>query len=247
MRRPWWPSARTVLGVLAVNFFHLGSTDLLRHILDKSEMFIKVFCLHREHVFLVAWCVTNVEGNETVMQLLIANRQKSHDNWLRVGGPGHNTNSLAGGESARTAEGDGRGKKILNVRVAAVNDLPNLAFTWKRRWFAHDTNCRLTVLLTQTQPIGFGAVDFCVHDAIFSLNLKRVNPIFMGLVGMPRCGVRLVGTARCAVRNWVQRHAARAEGALIPNAVWLASWRLRREIVSQNKSPSPRSSRRSQT
>jgi hypothetical protein len=32
----------------------------------------------------------------------------------------------------------------LNVRVAAVRDLPNLAYTRKRCWFAHDTNCGLT-------------------------------------------------------------------------------------------------------
>src|SRR5476649_1207525 len=103
-------------------------------------MFIKVSCLHREPVFLVAWCVTNVGGNETFMQLIIANRQKTHNHWLRVGGPGHDTNPLAGGESARTAEGDGRGEKILNLRIAAVSDLPNLASTWKRCWFAHDEN-----------------------------------------------------------------------------------------------------------
>jgi hypothetical protein len=93
-------------------------------------MFIKVSCLHREHVSLVAWRVTNVEWNETVMQLLIADRQKSHHNGLRVGGLCLNADTLASGEPARAAEGDGRGKKILNVRVAAVNDLPNLAFKW---------------------------------------------------------------------------------------------------------------------
>ena len=83
---------------------------VLGQILDKSEMFVEVFCRHREHVCLVAWCVANVGGDETFMQFIIANRQKTHNDWLRVGGLGHNTNSLANGESARTAQGDGRGK-----------------------------------------------------------------------------------------------------------------------------------------
>ena len=108
----------------------IGSSDVSGHILDKSEMFVEVSCRHREHVFLVARCVANVGGNETFMQLIIANRQKTHNDWLRIGGLGHNTNPLASGESAGTAEGDGRGKKILNLRVAAVSDLPNLASTW---------------------------------------------------------------------------------------------------------------------
>src|SRR5690242_17080540 len=114
-------------------------------------MFIKVFCFNRERVFLVAWCVANVGGNEAFMQFIIANRQKAHSHWLRVGGPGHDTNPLASGEPARTAEGDGRGKKIMNLRIAAVSDLPNLASTGKRCRFAHETNYCLTIILAQTQ------------------------------------------------------------------------------------------------
>ena len=95
-------------------------------------MFTEVSCLHRERVFLVTWCISNVGGNQTVMQLVIANWQKTHNNWLRIGGPGCNTNAFASGQSARTAEGNGRGKKILDLRIAAVNDLPNLASTRKR-------------------------------------------------------------------------------------------------------------------
>src|ERR1700690_725214 len=129
----------------------VGSGDASGHILDESEMFVEVSCRHREHVCLVAWCVANVGGDETFMQLVIANRQKTHHDWLRIGDPGYNTNALASGESARTAEGDGRGKKILNLRIAAVSDLPNLASTRKRCWFAHDTNCGLTSGLTLSQ------------------------------------------------------------------------------------------------
>jgi len=66
------------------------------------------------------------------MQLIIANWQKTHNHWRRIRGFGHDTNSLASGKSARTTEGDGRCEKILNLRVAAVNDLPNLAFTRER-------------------------------------------------------------------------------------------------------------------
>jgi hypothetical protein len=29
----------------------------------------------------------------------------------------------------------------VNLRLAAVSDLPNLASAKKRSWFAHDTNC----------------------------------------------------------------------------------------------------------
>jgi hypothetical protein len=41
------------------------------------------------------------------------------------------------------------------------------------------------VLLAQSQPILFGAVVLWVHDAILSLNLKRVNLIFNGLRQKP--------------------------------------------------------------
>jgi len=95
-------------------------------------MFIKVFRFHRKRIFLVAWGVPNVEGNEAVMQFIIAKRQKTYDRWLPVGGLGHDPNTLARRELARTAESDGRGKKILNVCVAAIDDLPNLTST--RNW-----------------------------------------------------------------------------------------------------------------
>src|SRR6266704_627950 len=100
----------------------------LGHILDQSEMLIKVSCLHREHVLLVARCVTYVGGHKAIMQLIIADWQKTYIHWLRIGGLGHNTNPLASGKSARTAEGDGRVEKVLNLRIAVINDLPNLAF-----------------------------------------------------------------------------------------------------------------------
>jgi hypothetical protein len=124
----------------------IGSSAASGHILDKSEMFMEASCLNREHVFFVAWRVANVGGNETFMQFIIAHRHKIHNRWLRVGIPSHDTNPLASSEPARTAEGDGRGKKKMNLRVAAVSDLPNLASTGKGRWFAHDTNYGLTTI-----------------------------------------------------------------------------------------------------
>jgi len=116
----------------AVGAVPVAWRDLSGHIFDKSEMLIEVSCPHREHVFLVARCVADVGRNKTVMQLIIADWQKTHNHWRRIGGLDHNTNSLASGKSARTAEGDGRCEKILNLRVAAVNNLPNLAFTRER-------------------------------------------------------------------------------------------------------------------
>ncbi len=85
------------------------------------------------------------------MQLIIADWHKTHNRCPRIGGLGHNTNPLAGGEPARTAERDRRGKKILNLRVAVVRDLPNLAFTWNGRWFAHDENGGLTSRLRHSR------------------------------------------------------------------------------------------------
>jgi hypothetical protein len=71
------------------------------------------------------------------MQLIVADWQKIQNRYLGIGGLRHNTNSLTSGESARTAEGDWRSKKKLDVRIAVVNDLPNLAFTNERCWFVH--------------------------------------------------------------------------------------------------------------
>ena len=109
----------------------LQPVSSLGHILNQSEMLMEVFCLHGKRVSLVARCVTNLGRNETFMQFNIANWQKTHD-LLRVDGLGHDTNALTRGESARAAERDGRAKKILNLRVTAISDLPNLTFTRTR-------------------------------------------------------------------------------------------------------------------
>ena len=92
-------------------------------------MLIKIFCLHREQILLVARRGAYVGGNQTVMQFLIADWQKTHNCCLGIGGRSHKANPFASGKFARPAEGDGRCEEILNLRIAGVNDLPELAFT----------------------------------------------------------------------------------------------------------------------
>ncbi len=90
-------------------------------------MFMKIFGVGREEVFFVARGLANVEGDDTVMQLSVANRQKIDHGWLRAGGLGRNTHPFTGSETAGAAEGDGRTEQKLNVHIAAVSDLPDLA------------------------------------------------------------------------------------------------------------------------
>jgi len=105
---------------------------------------MKVSSLHEEHVLLVARCVADLGRNKTVMQLIVADWQKTHNRWLRIAGLVHDTNPLPGAKSARSAEGDGRCEQILNVCVAAVNDLPNLAFTKERCRLVHVRGGRMS-------------------------------------------------------------------------------------------------------
>jgi len=100
-------------------------------------MFTEVFGFYREQVFLIARSVPNIEGNEPVMQIIVADWQETHHHRRRIRGLGHNHNLLAGVKPASPIEGDRRGEKILNLRVAAVNDLPNLALARAWRWFVH--------------------------------------------------------------------------------------------------------------
>ena len=89
-------------------------------------MFMKASDLHREQVLLVARCVAYVGRDQTVMQLSIADGQKTHNRWLRIGDLSHNANSFASGKSA------GKNIDTISFQMQAGET------RWFRKSISHD-------------------------------------------------------------------------------------------------------------